>query len=135
VSLRRSDPDVTPLPVRDPIWRASLFVILGLVLLMVGARLLVDSATIIARGIGVSEAVIGLTMVAVGTSLPELAASVTAALRGQREIALGNVVGSNVFNILAILGITALITPIPVETRFVAMDVPAMIARRWSFWR
>lgn len=128
VSLRRSDPDVTPLPVRDPIWRASLFVILGLVLLMVGARFLVDSATILARGIGVSEAVIGLTVVAVGTSLPELAASVTAALRGQREIALGNVVGSNVFNILAILGITALIKPIPVETRFVPVDVPAMIA-------
>jgi len=128
ISLRRSDPDVPPLPVHDPIWRAVALVLLGLVLLMVGARLLVDSATILARGLGVSEAVIGLTVVALGTSLPELATSVTAALRGQREIALGNVVGSNVFNILAILGITALITPIPVETRFVTVDVPTMIA-------
>ncbi len=128
MSLRRSDPDTTPLPVSDPIWRAVLLVVVGLVLLMVGARLLVDSATTLARGLGVSEAVIGLTVVAVGTSLPELAASVTAALRGQRDIALGNVVGSNVFNILAILGITALITPIPVEARFITVDVPTMIA-------
>jgi cation:H+ antiporter len=127
-SLRRGGTDELPLPVQDPPWRAALFVIVGLVLLMVGARLLVDSATIIARAIGVSEAVIGLTIVAIGTSLPELAASIAAALKGQRDMALGNIVGSNIFNILAILGITALITPIPVEPRFLAIDVPVMIA-------
>lgn len=71
---------------------------------------------------------IGLTLVAVGTSLPELATSVIAAWRGQREIALGNVVGSNIFNILAILGITAMVSPIPVAPRFEAIDVPVMIA-------
>ncbi len=105
-----------------------LWTVVGLVTVLVGARLLVDSATEIARAFGVSEAVIGLTIVAVGTSLPELATSVVAAFRGQREIALGNVIGSNVFNIFAILGITALIAPIPVETRFLTVDVPVMIA-------
>ncbi|MFN6977798.1 MAG: sodium:calcium antiporter, partial [Gemmobacter sp.] len=75
-----------------------------------------------------SEAVIGLTIVAVGTSLPELATSLAAALKGQRDIALGNVIGSNIFNVFAILGITAVVTPIPVEARFVAFDVPVMLA-------
>jgi cation:H+ antiporter len=127
-SLRRGGSDDLPLPVQDPPWRAALFVLIGLVLLMIGARLLVDSATTLARALGVSEAVIGLTIVAVGTSLPELAASTAAAMKGQRDMALGNIVGSNIFNILAILGITALIAPIPVEARFVAVDVPVMIA-------
>ncbi|MEF3046591.1 calcium/sodium antiporter [Pseudotabrizicola sp. L79] len=95
----------------------------GLVVLVIGARLLVDSATTIARDFGVSEAVIGLTVVAVGTSLPELATSVVAALRKQTEIAVGNVVGSNIFNIFSILGITALITPIPADPRFASVDM------------
>lgn len=116
-------PDVAP----APLWRAIAEVVGGLLLLLVGARFLIDSATEIARTFGISEAVIGLTIVAVGTSLPELATSVIAAFRGQREIALGNVVGSNIFNILAILGITALVAPIPVEPRFLAVDVPVMI--------
>lgn len=95
----------------------------GLVLLVVGARLLVDSATSIARDFGISEAVIGLTIVAVGTSLPELATSLVAALRRQTDIAVGNIVGSNIFNIFGILGITALVTPIPAEPRFAAVDM------------
>lgn len=95
----------------------------GLVVLVVGARLLVDSATDIARTFGISEAVIGLTIVAVGTSLPELATSVVAALRKQTEIAVGNVIGSNIFNILSILGITAMITPIPADPRFASVDM------------
>jgi cation:H+ antiporter len=118
-------PDATPAP---PLWMSAALAVLGLAAVLVGANLLVDSATDIARALGVSEAVIGLTIVAVGTSLPELATSVMAALRGQREIALGNVIGSNIFNIFAILGITALIAPIPVEPRFLAVDVPVMIA-------
>ena len=111
-----------------PLWRAVLLAVFGLGLVLVGARLLVDSASELARAFGVSEAVIGLTIVAVGTSLPELATSVIAALRGEREIALGNVIGSNIFNVFAILGLTALIAPIPVEPRFMTTDVPVMLA-------
>jgi cation:H+ antiporter len=110
------------------LWKAAGLILIGLVALVLGARLLVDSATEIARAVGISEAVIGLTIVAVGTSLPELATSVIAALKGQREIALGNVIGSNIFNVLSILGLTALIAPIPVEARFLSIDVPVMIA-------
>jgi cation:H+ antiporter len=96
----------------------------GLIVLVIGARLLVDSAVIIATSYGISEAVIGLTIVAVGTSLPELATSVIAAYRKQTEIAVGNIVGSNIFNIFGILGITALISPIPADPRFAAIDMP-----------
>jgi cation:H+ antiporter len=81
-------------------------------LLVLGARLLVSGAVDVARALGVSEAVIGLTIVAVGTSLPELATSLVAALKDEGDIALGNVVGSNLFNILGILGIAALVTPL-----------------------
>ncbi|AML53072.1 calcium/sodium antiporter [Falsihalocynthiibacter arcticus] len=105
-----------------------LWVIGGLVALMVGARFLVDGAVSIARGYGISEAFIGLTIVAVGTSLPELATSLIAAFRRQSEIAIGNIIGSNIFNVLGILGVTALIAPIPVASRFLTFDLPAMIA-------
>ncbi len=104
------------------------FTIGGLIVLVIGARLLVDSAVEIATTFGISEAVIGLTIVAVGTSLPELATSVIAAFRKQTEIAVGNVVGSNVFNIFSILGITALVSPIPVDPRFGAIDMPVAAA-------
>jgi cation:H+ antiporter len=104
-----------------------LWVVSGLVVLMFGARFLVDGSVSIARGFGVSEAFIGLTIVAVGTSLPELATSVIAAFRRQSEIAIGNIVGSNIFNVLGILGITALIKPIPVADRFLNFDLPIMI--------
>jgi cation:H+ antiporter len=117
--------DALPLP---PVWRAALMTLGGLVVLVIGARLLVDSATTIARTYGISEAVIGLTIVAVGTSLPELATSVVAALRKQTEIAVGNIVGSNIFNIFGILGLTAVIAPIPAEARFVWIDMPWVAA-------
>jgi len=107
---------------------SSLWVIGGLVALMVGARFLVDGAVNIARGYGISEAFIGLTVVAVGTSLPELATSLIAALRRQSEIAIGNIVGSNIFNLFGILGVAALITPIPVASRFLTFDLPVLIA-------
>ncbi|WP_417489934.1 calcium/sodium antiporter [Maricaulis sp.] len=103
------------------------WVIAGLIALMAGARMLVDGAVAIARGYGVSEAFIGLTIVAVGTSLPELATSLIAALRRQSEIAIGNIVGSNIFNILGILGVTAMVTPIPVASRFLGFDLPILI--------
>ncbi|MFN3993901.1 MAG: calcium/sodium antiporter [Tabrizicola flagellatus] len=104
-------------------WKPWLMTGAGLVGLVIGARLLVDSATQIAETFGVPEAVIGLTIVAVGTSLPELATSVIAAFRKHTEIAVGNVVGSNIFNIFGILGITALIAPIPAEPRFADSDM------------
>ena len=106
-----------------PNWKPWVMTGAGLVALVIGARFLVDSATTIARDFGISEAVIGLTIVAVGTSLPELATSVIAAFRKHTEISVGNIVGSNIFNIFGILGITALIAPIPAEARFAAIDM------------
>ncbi|TGD42771.1 calcium/sodium antiporter [Pseudotabrizicola sediminis] len=114
-----------PLPASTLV--SLLWVLAGLVALMVGARFLVDGAVSIARGYGISEAFIGLTIVAVGTSLPELATSLIAAFRRQSEIAIGNIVGSNIFNVLGILGVTALIAPIPVASRFLTFDLPVMI--------
>lgn len=107
-----------------PQWKAWAYTLGGLVILVIGARLLVDSATLLARTFGISEAVIGLTIVAVGTSLPELATSIIAAVRKQTEIAVGNIVGSNIFNIFGILGTTALIAPIPSDARFASIDMP-----------
>ncbi|MFZ9200509.1 MAG: calcium/sodium antiporter [Paracoccaceae bacterium] len=115
-------------PMETSIAKATLMTLGGLGLLVIGAHFLVDSASTIARTFGISEAVIGLTIVAVGTSLPELATSVIAAYRRQTEIAVGNVVGSNIFNIFSILGITALITPIPAEARFATIDMPWVAA-------
>ena len=108
--------------------KAWAFTIGGLIVLVIGARFLVDSAVEIATAYGISQAVIGLTIVAVGTSLPELATSVIAAYRKQTEIAVGNIVGSNVFNIFGILGLTAMISPIPADPRFAAIDMPWAMA-------
>lgn len=108
--------------------RAFVLVGVGLVALVTGARWLVDGAVGLARAAGLSEAFIGLSIVAVGTSLPELATSVVAALRRQSALAIGNVVGSNIFNVLGILGVTAVIAPIPVEPRFLTFDLPVMLA-------
>ena len=122
----RNDP-TEALPSDVNLLHAAGFTIAGLIAVMVGAKYLVESATIIARHLGVSKAMIGLSIVAIGTSLPELATTVAAAIKGEREIALGNIIGSNIFNILAILGLTGLIIPIPVDTRFMSFDVPVMI--------
>ncbi len=111
-----------------PLWLSLAFAAGGLVVLLIGARLLVDSSTEIARAFGISEAVIGLTIVAIGTSLPELATAVVASLRGHPEIAVGNILGSNIFNVLGILGVTAAVTPIPVEERFVGFDMGLALA-------
>jgi cation:H+ antiporter len=106
------------------------FIIGGLALLMLGANWLVDGAVIIARLFKVSDLVIGLTIVAVGTSLPELAASVTAGIRGERDIAVGNIIGSNIFNILLILGLSSAVAPagLTVSTSALRFDIPVMIA-------
>lgn len=109
-------------------WTGVAYLLAGLVALVVGSRLLITGATDIARILGVSEAVIGLSLVAVGTSLPELATSVVAAIRRHSDVAVGNVVGSNVFNLLGILGVTALVKPIGVAEQIANLDVWVMLA-------
>ncbi len=99
----------------------------GFVGLVVGAQLMVDAAVSVARAFGVSELVIGLTIVAIGTSLPELAASVAAALKNQAEMAVGNIIGSNAFNILLVLGMTSVVTNIPVPEQALTFDFPVML--------
>ena len=111
----------------DPLPKASIFLMLGLALTIGGAIALVDGATGIARAYGVPEAVIGLTLVAIGTSLPELATTVMAARRGQSDVALGNILGSGIFNILGILGTTALVAPLPIEDSLIP-DIGVMLA-------
>lgn len=96
-------------------WVSAFFVFLGLALLVIGSNIFVDSASRVAYALGLSEGVVGLTIVAGGTSLPELATSVVAARKGQSAIAIGNVIGSNVFNILLILGLTATISPLQIQ--------------------
>ncbi len=108
--------------------KASSFALGGLVLLIGGAYILVEGAVSIARGFGISEAVIGLTIVAIGTSLPELATATVAAYRKHSDIIIGNIVGSNIFNILAILGVTAMISPIPVAVQIATYDVWIMLS-------
>ena len=106
------------------------YIVVGLVLLVLGARWLVEGAVITAKILGVNELVIGLTIVAVGTSLPEIATSILAGLRGNRDIAVGNVVGSNIFNILLVLGLSSIVAPngIDVAAPALAFDLPVMIA-------
>ena len=99
----------------SPVWRNIVYLLGGLLGLVVGSNLFVDSASNVALSLGISEGVVGLTVVAGGTSLPELATSVVAARKGQSAIAIGNVIGSNVFNILMILGLTATISPLQIE--------------------
>jgi cation:H+ antiporter len=107
-----------------------MLVLIGLALLVVGSRWLVDGAVHIAHALGVSELIIGLTIIAAGTSLPEVATSIVAGLRGERDIAVGNVVGSNLFNILVVVGVTALVSPagLHVAPAAVNFDMPVMIA-------
>ncbi len=105
----------------------TLTAVAGLVLVMIGGRFLVDGAVALARGFGISETVIGLTVVAVGTSMPEFVTSVVAGLRKQGDVAFGNIVGSNIYNILGIGGFTALIAPGPVPAEIVSFDSLVMI--------
>ena len=93
--------------------KSTIYIILGLGLLMLGGKLIVDNAVNLARGFGISERIIGLTIVSLGTSLPELTTSIIAALKGNSDIAIGNITGSNIFNIFWVLGISAIISPIP----------------------
>jgi cation:H+ antiporter len=106
------------------------FVVVGLVLLVYGAGFLVDGAVVLAKALGVGELLIGLTVVAVGTSLPEIATSIVASVRGERDIAVGNVVGSNILNLFGVLGASALVSAqgIRVDPGALRFDIPVMIA-------
>ena len=109
-----------------PTGYAVLWLIVGLIILPISSKFLVDGAIFIARSLEVSEAVIGLTIVAFGTSLPELAAALTSALREEDDLAIGNVIGSNMFNILGVLGIAAVINPVDVDIVMLKRDFPVM---------
>ncbi len=111
-----------------PGWRIAVYLVLGLAGLPLGADLLVDAAVNIATAMGVSETVIGLTLVAIGTSLPELATTVMAALRRHAEVALGNAIGSNMFNLLGVIGVASFFGQIPVESSFLRFDLWVMLA-------
>lgn len=119
------DEDAQPLM---PLWKSLGYCTLSIALLVIGARLLVDGATNVARTFGVSEAVIGLTLVAVGTSLPELAAAIAAAVRKHSDVVIGNILGSNLYNILGILGLTSVIMPIPFSEQMAKLDIWMMLA-------
>ena len=119
--LEGADPEM-------PIWHIAVFLILGLIGLPLGADILVDNATIIAKTYGISDTAIGLTLVAIGTSLPELATTVMAALRRQADVALGNVIGSNMFNLLAVIGVATLFGPIAIDPSFLQLDLWVMLA-------
>lgn len=108
--------------------KAIIFAVLGLAMIVIGSNVTVDAATKIAEAIGLSERFIGLTIVALGTSLPELFTSVAAARKGNADIAIGNIVGSNIFNILFVIGISALIVPVPFAANFIFDSIIAIAA-------
>jgi cation:H+ antiporter len=114
--------DASPMPLRN----ALTWLGIGLVVLIISSRLLVWGAVEIAHGLGVSDLIIGLTVVAVGTSLPELASSIIAARKGEHDLALGNVIGSNLFNTLAVVGIAGAISPIQVPPEVLTRDMTVM---------
>jgi cation:H+ antiporter len=109
-------------------WRITLFILAGMIGLPAGAHMLIDGARGVAETFGVSEAAIGLTLVAVGTSLPELATTVAAAIRKHADVAIGNVIGSNIFNIVAVMGAASLFAPLTAPARFLSVDLWVMLA-------
>lgn len=111
----------------DKVWKMILFILLGGVLIVWGSDVTVDAATKVAEYVGMSKRLIGLTIVALGTSLPELITSVTAAKKGNADIAIGNIVGSNIFNILFVVGTTALITPVAYAANFLVDSIVAAV--------
>jgi len=138
-AARREDPTVVAefaheYGATDSIGRDILWVAAGLGLLLGGGHLLVGSAVTLARNFGISELIIGLTLVAVGTSLPELATAAVAVLRDEPDIAVGNVVGSNLFNLLAVIGPTAMVQPIAVNAELLRVQVPALLLLTAALW-
>jgi cation:H+ antiporter len=136
LGLRSENPDEATEEVPDPIpsGHAALWVVVGIALLLASSRLLVWGASSIALSLGVPNLVVGLSIVAIGTSLPELAASVMAARRGEHELAVGNVIGSNMFNTLGVLSLPGLIRPAPVSEMVLLRDVPVMFGVTFLFF-
>jgi len=114
-------------PSRKAMLKDGLLFLIGLAGLLVGAQMLVRSGVFLARAVGVSEGVIGLSLVALGTSLPELATTVVASIRGQADLGIGNIIGSNLFNILAVIGFGSLVRPLPVESGWLLFQFPVML--------
>lgn len=112
----------------EPVWKMIVMIVVGIVMIVWGSDISVDAATALAKMFGMSERLIGLTIVAFGTSLPELVTSVTAAIKGKADIAVGNIVGSNIFNILFVVGTTALITPVTYSSDFLVDSLVAVAA-------
>ena len=110
----------------EPVWKMIVMIVVGIVMIVWGSDISVDAATALAKMFGMSERLIGLTIVAFGTSLPELVTSVTAAIKGKADIAVGNIVGSNIFNILFVVGTTALITPVTYSSDFLVDSLVAV---------
>ena len=117
-----------------PPWVGFTAIVLGVALLVFGARILIQGAVALATTLGISERVIGLTLVALGTSLPELASSIVAAIHKEGDVVIGNLIGSNLFNVLLILGLTATVTPIPVDTQSVWLDLHVMMGISILSW-
>lgn len=114
----------------DRLWKLIIMIVLGIICVVVGSQVTVDAASSIAKEFGVSDRIIGLTIVSIGTSLPELVTSVNASLKGRNDIAIGNIIGSNIFNILFVLGTAALVAPrgIPFASGFMLDGVIAIAA-------
>jgi cation:H+ antiporter len=127
----RSDPLLgefdAEMPEQMPVGRALMWLVLGMVVLFIGSDLLVTGAVDIARRLGVSDLIIGLTIIAIGTSLPELAATVMSALRNEHDIAIGNIIGSNMFNLLGVMGLPGLLAPASLDAEVLTRDYPLMI--------
>ena len=128
VMSKKNKEEVTEENKQSSLWKLFLAAVVGLVLIVWGSNVTVDAATSIAKAMGMSERFIGLTIVALGTSLPELFTSVSAAMKGKADIAIGNIVGSNIFNILFVVGTTALITPVTFTSGFVIDTTIAIVA-------
>lgn len=128
VMAKKKKEEVTEESKKKPVWELIFLVIIGLVLIIAGSNVAVDAASAIAKIMGLSERFIGLTIVALGTSLPELVTSVSAARRGKADIAIGNIVGSNMFNILFVVGTSALITPVLFAPNFIVDTIISILA-------
>ena len=125
---KKNKEEVSEEAVQLPLWKLIVAAVLGLILIVWGSDVTVDAATALAKYMGLSERFIGLTIVALGTSLPELFTSVSAAMKGKADIAIGNIVGSNIFNILFVVGTTALITPVVLVSGFAIYTIVAIAA-------
>lgn len=128
VMAKRNKDETDDKQEEKPLWKLIIFILLGLFMIVFGSDISVDGASAIAKAVGISERFIGLTIVALGTSLPELVTSIAAARKGKADIAIGNIVGSNIFNILFVVGTTSLITPVVFASNFIIDTAIAIVA-------